>query len=103
MIGRLALTGAAGSNGGSGVSDEESQQAAAIVKLRQMRAQEAVVKVMKVRKCLRFPEIYQEVCLLLRDQFQPPTRMLKEVIEWLIERHYMQRDTPDIDKLIYTS
>ncbi len=93
MIGRLALTNQQG-------GEEESL---AIVQLRQLRAQEAVVKVMKVRKCLKFSEVYQEVILLLRDQFKPTTRMLKEVIEWLIERRYIERDPRDIDKLLYTS
>ncbi|EUB63203.1 Cullin-5 [Echinococcus granulosus] len=92
MIGRLQLTQAG--------CEEESL---AIVQLRQMRAQEAVVRVMKSRKRLTFSEVYQQVICLLKDQFIPSKRMLKEVIEWLIERRYIERDPREIDTFVYVS
>ncbi|VDM21944.1 unnamed protein product [Hydatigera taeniaeformis] len=92
MIGRLQLTQAG--------CEEESL---AIVQLRQMRAQEAVVRVMKSRKRLTFSEVYQQVIGLLKDQFIPSKRMLKEVIEWLIERRYIERDSHELDTFVYVS
>lgn len=92
MIGRLQLTQAG--------CEEESL---AIVQLRQLRAQEAVVRVMKSRKRLTFSEVYQQVICLLKDQFIPSKRMLKEVIEWLIERRYIERDSRELDTFVYVS
>lgn len=92
MIGRLQLS-------QTGCEEEST----AIVQLRQMRAQEAVVRIMKSRKRLGFSDIYQQVIGLLKDQFIPSKRMLKEVLEWLIERHYIERDLRDIDTFIYVT
>ncbi|VDD76139.1 unnamed protein product [Mesocestoides corti] len=92
MIGRLQLTQTG--------CEEESL---AIVQLRQLRVQEAVVRVMKIRKRLPFIEVYQQVICLLKDQFIPSKKMLKEVLEWLIERRYIERDSQQIDTFVYVS
>lgn len=92
MIGRLQLTQTS--------CEEESL---AIVTLRQLRAQEAIIKIMKVRKRLTFLEMYKELTSLLKDQFIPSKRLLKEVIEWLIQGRYIQRDLNEMDAFIYIS
>ncbi|KAM7539100.1 hypothetical protein Aperf_G00000049573 [Anoplocephala perfoliata] len=92
MIGRLQLS-------QTGCEEEST----AIVQLRHMRAEEAVVRIMKSRKRLGFSDIYQQVIGLLKDQFIPSKRMLKEVLEGLIERRYIERDLRDIDTFIYVT
>ncbi|VEL32726.1 unnamed protein product [Protopolystoma xenopodis] len=87
MIGRLQLT--------QEVTSEEENMA--IVQLRQLRAQEAIIMIMKARKRLSNHELYKELVDLLRYQFMPSKRLIKEVIEWLIEHRYMQRDETDMN------
>uniref|UniRef100_A0A0X3P9L1 Cullin-5 n=2 Tax=Schistocephalus solidus TaxID=70667 RepID=A0A0X3P9L1_SCHSO len=92
MIGRLQLT---------QIGCEE--ESLAIVQLRQLRVQEAIIKIIKTRKRLTYNEIYKEIILLLKDQFIPSKRLLKEVLEWLIEQHYLRREAKDMDTFVYIS
>lgn len=92
MIGRLQL-----SQSGCDVDSAD------VVRFRQLRLQEAVVRLMKSRKRLAYSEMYQQVIGLLKNQFIPSKRMLKEVIEWLIERRYLERDSKEIDTFIYVT
>ncbi|VDL59504.1 unnamed protein product [Hymenolepis diminuta] len=92
MIGRLQL-----SQSGCDVDSAD------VVRFRQLRLQEAVVRLMKSRKRLAYSEMYQQVIGLLKNQFIPSKRMLKEVIEWLMERRYLERDSKEIDTFFYVT
>lgn len=93
LIGRLQLT--------QETSNEEETMA--IVELRQLRTQEAVIKVLKTRKRMYHNELYKELVELLRCQFVPSKRLVKEVLEWLIERQYVRRHETDKDMFIYVT
>uniref|UniRef100_A0A158QJJ6 Cullin-5 n=1 Tax=Rodentolepis nana TaxID=102285 RepID=A0A158QJJ6_RODNA len=92
MIGRLQL-----SQSNCDVDGED------VVRFRQLRLQEATVRLMKSRKRSTYSEMYQQVVGLIKHQFIPSKRMFKEVIEWLIERRYLERDSKDIDTFTYVT
>ncbi|CAH8634409.1 unnamed protein product [Schistosoma bovis] len=91
LIGRLQLT--------HEITNEEESMA--IVELRQLRAQEGIIKLLKTRKRLHHNELYQELVDLLRFQFVPSKRLIKEVLEWLIDKHYVRRDNNDMNVFVY--
>ncbi|TGZ63379.1 hypothetical protein CRM22_006954 [Opisthorchis felineus] len=91
LIGKLQLT--------QEILNEEENMA--IVELRQLRAQEAIIKIMKARKTLHYNDLYSELVELLRFQFVPSKRLIKEVIEWLIEQQYLRRDVSDLNVFVY--
>ncbi|CAL8100197.1 unnamed protein product [Calicophoron daubneyi] len=91
LIGRLQLT----------QDSSNEQESMAIVELRQLRAQEGVIKIMKTRKRLNFNELYKELVDLLRYQFVPSKRLIKEVLEWLIEKQYIARNDADMNTFTY--
>ncbi|CAH8868621.1 unnamed protein product [Trichobilharzia szidati] len=93
LIGRLQLTHEI-------ISEEESM---AIVELRQLRAQEGIIKILKTRKRLHHNELYQELVDLLRFQFVPSKRLIKEVLEWLIDKRYVRRDDNDMNVFVYVT
>lgn len=95
LIGRLQL-----SHDNQG---EDHDLTAAVVELRHLRAQEAIIKILKIRKRLDFNELYQELVDMLRFQFVPSKRLIKEVVEWLIDKHYIRRDSKDMNIFIYIS
>merc|ERR1711879_1140563 len=53
----------------------------------------AVVRIMKARKRLPHSQLIQEVTSQLSHHFYPKPRKIKERIEDLIEREYLERDT----------
>ncbi|CAH8644543.1 unnamed protein product [Heterobilharzia americana] len=75
----------------------------AIVELRQLRAQEGIIKILKARKRLHHNELYQELVDLLRFQFVPSKRLIKEVLEWLIDKRYVRRDDNDMNIFVYVT
>ncbi|KAF7260666.1 hypothetical protein EG68_02080 [Paragonimus skrjabini miyazakii] len=91
LIGRLQLTQEA-------TNEDETM---AIVKLRHLRAEEGIVKILKARKRLSFNELYNELVELLRFQFVPSKRLIKEVLEGLIDGQYVQRDDVDKNTFVY--
>ncbi|KAF6772951.1 hypothetical protein AHF37_07669 [Paragonimus kellicotti] len=91
LIGRLQLTQEA-------TNEDETM---AIVKLRHLRAEEGIVKILKARKRLSFNELYNELVELLRFQFVPSKRLIKEVLEGLIDGQYVQRDDVDKNMFVY--
>ncbi|TNN11332.1 Cullin-5 [Schistosoma japonicum] len=93
LIGRLQLT--------HEVSSEEESMA--VVELRQLRAQEGIIKILKTRKRLHHNELYQELVDLLRFQFVPSKRLIKEVLEWLIDKRYVRRDNNDMNVFVYVT
>ncbi|THD25612.1 Cullin 5 [Fasciola hepatica] len=93
LIGRLQLT-------QEQTNDDDSM---AIVELRQLRAQEGIIKLMKTRKRLHHNDLYKELVDLLRYQFVPSKRLIKEVLEWLLERQYIRRDESDMNTFVYVT
>uniref|UniRef100_T1J697 Cullin-5 n=1 Tax=Strigamia maritima TaxID=126957 RepID=T1J697_STRMM len=93
LIGRLQL------------SSEKSRQVdnEAIVRLREFRVQEAIVCVVKARKSIATVQLHHELIEILKNMFLPTKRMLKEQVEWLIERDYLSRDKADFDLLMYVA
>ncbi|KAL3319873.1 Cullin-5 [Cichlidogyrus casuarinus] len=91
VIGRLQLT-------HEQCPEDESQ---AIIQLRQLRVQEAVNKIMKTRKRMHHNELYKQLIELLQSQFVPSKRLVKEVIEWLLDHKYLRRDETDFSTYIY--
>ena len=91
LIGKLQL-----STEASKKEDED-----AIIALREMRINEAVVKIMKTRKTLSNVALQTELIQMLKNQFLPQKKMMKEQIEWLIEQKYMKRSEQDFNMFIY--
>ena len=91
LIGKLQL-----STEASKKEDED-----AIIALREMRIQEAVVKIMKTRKTLSNAALQTELVQMLKNQFFPQKKMMKEQIEWLMEHKYMKRSEDDLNMFIY--
>ena len=60
--------------------------------LRSLRIQEAALKILKSRKKISASLFITELIELLKSQFLPSKKLIKEQIEWLIEREYMERD-----------
>lgn len=71
------------------------------MQLRILRTQEAIVKIMKTRQRITNAQLHVEVVDLLRNMFLPSKKLIKEQIEWLIESHYIARDTTNMDYYVY--
>jgi cullin 1 len=65
---------------------------------RSIAIEASIVRIMKSRKKLDHTSLIQEVLNTLQ-MFKPPPQVIKQKIEHLIERDYLERD-PD-DKNIY--
>lgn len=91
MIGRLQLS----------TEKSKNEDNEGIVRLRELRVQEAIVKIMKMRKTVTNAALQTELVDILRNMFQPSRKMIKEMIEWLIEHKYMMRDENDINSFVY--
>lgn len=79
----------------------QEQDESAIVELRKYRVQEGITKIMKSRRQMRHVELCSELLELLRNLFQPSQRLIKEVIEWLIDEEYIKRDANDLSLFVY--
>ncbi|XP_055355392.1 cullin-5-like isoform X2 [Paramacrobiotus metropolitanus] len=93
LIGKLQI--------GSDRSIEEDQEGIAV--LRELRVQEAITKVMKTRKTASMTEIHTETIELLKNLFVPTRKVLKEQIEYLIEKEYISRDERDFGVFHYVA
>lgn len=80
--------------------EEENQE---IVFLRTERVKEAIVKILKTRKNVSLAQLQTELIELLKNQFLPSKKLVKETIEWLIENKYMNRDEDNINLFTYTA
>lgn len=67
---------------------------------RKLQLEAATVRIMKARKRMNITELTQEVMGHIRH-FAPTQRNIKQVIETLIERDYMERDGDDQSTIIY--
>ncbi|CAM9800108.1 unnamed protein product [Heterosigma akashiwo] len=73
---------------------EEANYQRAVAEDRVFAVEAAVVRVMKARRQLRHAELVNEVVHQLRN-FQPNSRSIKQRIEALIEREYLERSEED--------
>ncbi|OQV24039.1 Cullin-5 [Hypsibius exemplaris] len=94
LIGKLQI-------GGDRLLGEEDTDG--ISALRELRIQEAVTKVMKTRKKATMTEIHTETIELLKNLFMPNKKMLKEQIEFLIDKEYLTRDERDLNVFHYVA
>lgn len=60
----------------------------------------AIVKIMKDRKRIKFDRLIEEVAELLRN-FQPSIKLIKESIQKLVEKEYLERDQKDFSEYRY--
>ena len=72
-----------------------------IYQLRILRTQEAIIKIAKMRKRISNGQLQSELVDILKNQFLPSKKMIKEHIEWLIEHKYLKRDVDIINLFIY--
>lgn len=93
LIGRLQLS-------TEKTREEENQS---IVQLRIFRPQEAIVKILKMRKRITNAQLQTEMIEMLKNMFKPCKVMIKEQIEWLIERKYIRRDEDNIGVFVYVA
>jgi len=69
---------------------------------RGMAIEAAIVRVMKTRKALEFNELQQEVFNLLK-QFTPDPKQIKQKIEYLLEKDFLERDQTNKHLLKYVA
>ncbi|ULT87976.1 hypothetical protein L3Y34_007272 [Caenorhabditis briggsae] len=62
---------------------------------RKLEVEAAIVRIMKARKRLNHNNLVTEVTQQLRHRFMPSPTIIKQRIETLIEREYLQRDEQD--------
>ena len=67
--------------------------------LRILRTQEAIIKIAKMRKRISNGQLQSELVDILKNQFLPSKKMIKEQFEWLSEHKYLKRD--NINLFIY--
>ena len=91
LIGRLQLS-------TDRAREEENE---GIMQLRIFRTQEAIIKILKMRKRISNAQLQTELVDILKNQFLPSKKMIKEQTEWLIEHNYMKRDEDNINQFIY--
>lgn len=56
---------------------------------------------MKMRKNISNIDLHIELVNMLKNMFIPSKQIIKEQIEWLIEKQYMERDKDDMNKFVY--
>lgn len=72
-----------------------------VLRLRELRVQEAIVKVMKMRQVLSQNLLHNELIDVLKAMFVPSRRLIKQQIDFLIEKEYLKRSEEDIEKLMF--
>ena len=61
------------------------------------------MKIMKMRKRIGNAQLQTELVEMLKNMFLPQKKLIKQQIEWLIERDFMVRDETDINTFIYVT
>ena len=62
---------------------------------RRYTVEASIIKVMKARKTIEISQLVLEVTKLLQLKFKPDTVQIKQRIEMLIDRGYIERDEDD--------
>jgi cullin 3 len=71
---------------------------------RKLRIEACIVRIMKARRKLKNTELFEEVMKMSNIyQFKPEIKIIKEAIEGLIEKEYLQRDATDRNVYHYIS
>ncbi len=78
--------------------EEESEE---IMFLRGERTKEAIVQLMKTRQRMNNAQLQTELIEILKNMFVPSKKLIKEMIEWLIDHRYMARSDTNISEYIY--
>lgn len=63
---------------------------------RKTQAQAAIVRVMKMRRTMPHNDLVAEVGRLLGTKFRAPLPLIKQCIELLIEKEYLERSKTDV-------
>lgn len=69
---------------------------------RSIAVEAAIVRIMKSRRSLEHTELMQEVMQLLQG-FKPAPKLIKERIELLIDRDYLERDSENTSVYKYVA
>ncbi|XP_022652014.1 cullin-5-like isoform X2 [Varroa jacobsoni] len=93
LIGRLQLA--------SEKAAEENHQEIAV--LRELRTEEGIMKIMKMRKRISYAQLQTELVEILKGQFAPSRKLIKECIEKLINNNHVQRSDLDLNEYIYVA
>ena len=56
-----------------------------------------------MRKRITLAQLQSELIELLKNMFLPSKKLVKEMVEWLIENKYMDRDSDNINAFTYTT
>jgi len=78
--------------------EEENEE---IMFLRGERTKEAIVQIMKTRQRMNNAQLQTELIEILKNMFVPSKKLIKEMIEWLIDHRYMARSDTNISEYIY--
>jgi len=78
--------------------EEENEE---IMFLRGERTKEAIVQIMKTRQRMNNAQLQTELIEILKNMFVPSKKLIKEMIEWLIDHRYMARSDTNISEYVY--
>ncbi len=79
---------------------EENEE---IMFLRGERTKEAIVQIMKTRQRMNNAQLQTELIEILKNMFVPSKKLIKEMIEWLIDHRYMARSETNISEYVYVA
>ncbi len=80
--------------------EEETEE---IMFLRGERTKEAIVQIMKTRQRMNNAQLQTELIEILKNMFVPSKKLIKEMIEWLIDHRYMARSETNISEYVYVA
>jgi cullin-5 len=80
--------------------EEENEE---IMFLRGERTKEAIVQIMKTRQRMNNAQLQTELIEILKNMFVPSKKLIKEMIEWLIDHRYMARSETNISEYVYVA
>ncbi|EDR27656.1 cullin, putative [Entamoeba dispar SAW760] len=82
---------------------KESQVNKELAQSRKVSLQAIIVRIMKQRKVIGHQQLKEEIMKISSSKFVPSTIMIKECIEFLIEKEYMKRkdDDPSTYEYVY--
>ena len=80
--------------------EEENEE---IMFLRGERTKEAIVQIMKTRQRMNNTQLQTELIEILKNMFVPSKKLIKEMIEWLIDHRYMARSDMNISEYVYVA